>query len=56
VGSKIAAHERLIAIAQLDLLHQIYGETVIPQAVYTELVAYPVTGSIEVQTLEWIGV
>lgn len=44
----------LAAIAQLDLLHQIYGEIVIPQAVYTELVVHPVPGSSEVQTLEWI--
>jgi hypothetical protein len=48
----------LAAIAHLDLLHQLYGEIVIPQAVYDELttVQHPVPGMLEVQTLSWIQV
>jgi uncharacterized protein len=48
----------LTAIAQLDLLHQLYGEILIPQAVYDELTALPkpVPGTVEVQTLSWIRV
>lgn len=48
----------LAAIAQLNLLYQMFGEIVIPQAVYDELTAlpYPVAGTIEVQTLSWIRV
>ncbi len=48
----------LAAIAQLDLLHQIYGSIVIPKSVYDELtrVGYPVPGTLEVQTSSWISV
>lgn len=48
----------LSAIAQLNLLHQLYGEILIPQAVYDELTALPnpVPGTMEVQTLLWIRV
>ncbi|MBL1179247.1 DUF3368 domain-containing protein [Pantanalinema sp. GBBB05] len=48
----------LAAIAQLDLLRQLYGEIVIPQAVYNELTVLPnpVPGTSEVQTLPWIRV
>lgn len=48
----------LAAIAQLQLLHSIYGEIIIPQAVYDELteVGYPVPGMMEVQTADWIKV
>jgi predicted nucleic acid-binding protein len=48
----------LAAIAQLDLLYQLYGEILIPQAVYDELTALqnPVPGTVEVQTLSWIRV
>lgn len=48
----------LAAIAQLNLLQQIYGAIVIPQAVYDELtkVGDPVPGTLEVQTLSWISV
>ncbi|MEH1865828.1 MAG: DUF3368 domain-containing protein [Nostoc sp.] len=48
----------LAAIAQLDLLRQVYSEIVIPQAVYDELTALPnpVPGTLEVQTLSWIQV
>jgi uncharacterized protein len=45
-------------IARLDLLHSIYGEVVIPKAVYDELtnVPNPVPGGVEVQTYDWISV
>lgn len=48
----------LAAIAQLDLLYQLYVEILIPQAVYDELTALqnPVPGTVEVQTLSWIRV
>jgi uncharacterized protein len=48
----------LAAIAQLHLLHSIYGEIVIPKAVYDELtnVPNPVPGGVEVQTYDWISV
>ncbi|MCC5632822.1 hypothetical protein LC613_35290 [Nostoc sphaeroides CHAB 2801] len=48
----------LAAIAQLDLLRQVYGEIVIPVAVYDELTALtnPVPGTLEVQKLSWIQV
>lgn len=48
----------LAAIAQLDLLRQLYGEIIIPQAVYDELTVLPnpVPGTVEVQTLLWIRV
>ena len=48
----------LAAIGQLDLLHHLYGSIVIPEAVYTEMVAVGklVPGAIEVQTLSWIQV
>jgi len=44
----------LAAIAQLDLLHQLYGTILIPEAVYEELTRFNVPGSVEVQTLSWI--
>lgn len=46
----------LAAINQLNLLHQLYGTVVIPNAVYQELIEpdFPVAGAIEVQTLGWI--
>ncbi|MDA0266257.1 MAG: DUF3368 domain-containing protein [Cyanobacteria bacterium] len=46
----------LAAIQALDLLRELYGTVVIPEAVYHELTDpdFPVAGSIEVQTLEWI--
>jgi uncharacterized protein len=48
----------LAAIAQLDLLRLIYGEIIIPQAVYNELtnVPYLVPGGTEVQSFDWIRV
>jgi len=46
----------LAAIDQLDLLQQLYGNIVIPLAVYNEMVAAGkvVPGAVEVQTLSWI--
>jgi uncharacterized protein len=44
----------LAAIAQLDLLNQLYGTLWIPEAVYEELTRFDVPGSVEVQTLGWI--
>jgi uncharacterized protein len=46
----------LAAIAQLDLLHQLYGSVIIPQAVYHEMVGVDevVPGAVEVQQLSWL--
>lgn len=46
----------LAAIGQLDLLRQLYGNLVIPTAVYNEMAGVNklVPGAIEVQTLAWI--
>ncbi|BAY28986.1 hypothetical protein NIES2107_08270 [Nostoc carneum NIES-2107] len=46
----------LAAINQLHLLHQLYGTVFIPEAVYRELTDpnFPVAGSTEVQTFDWI--
>jgi predicted nucleic acid-binding protein len=47
----------LAAIGQLDILRVLYGQIIIPVAVYNELVqapCQPIPGAIEVQTLSWI--
>ncbi|MFB2983712.1 DUF3368 domain-containing protein [Microseira sp. BLCC-F43] len=46
----------LAAIGQLDLLRELYGNLVIPTAVYNEMAGVNklVPGAIEVQTLAWI--
>jgi hypothetical protein len=46
----------LAAIGQLDLLRQLYGSVIIPEAVYNEMVGVNkiVPGAVEVQTLSWI--
>lgn len=46
----------LAAVGQLDLLQQLYGNILIPQAVYDEMVGIgkTVPGAVEVQTLSWI--
>jgi predicted nucleic acid-binding protein len=46
----------LAAVGQLDLLQQLYGNIIIPQAVYDEMASlgYTVPGTIEIQTLSWI--
>jgi uncharacterized protein len=48
----------LAAINHLDLLHQLYGTVLIPEAVFRELTdpSFPVAGATEVQTLDWIQV
>lgn len=46
----------LAAIDRLDLLHQLYGNVVIPLAVYNEMVTVGkiVPGAVEVQNSSWI--
>lgn len=45
----------LAAINKLDLLQRLYGNIIIPLAVYNEMVsAGTVPGAVEVQTLPWI--
>ena len=46
----------LAAVDQPDLLQGLYGEIIIPQAVYTEVAGldYQVLGTREVQTFSWI--
>jgi predicted nucleic acid-binding protein len=46
----------LAAVHQLNLLQQLYGNIIIPEAVNLELtgVGTPVPGTVEVQTFEWI--
>jgi predicted nucleic acid-binding protein len=46
----------LAAVNQLNLLHQLYGNVIIPEAVYRELTdpEFPVAGATEVQTFDWI--
>lgn len=48
--------DNLAAIDQLHLLQQLYGTVFIPEAVYRELTehSFPVAGSTEVQTFDWI--
>lgn len=54
VVSNTSPINNLAAIGQLSLLQQIYGQIVIPNAVYRELTNIPVAGTIEVITFEWI--
>jgi predicted nucleic acid-binding protein len=56
VVSDTSPINNLAAINQLALLQQLYGTIVIPEAVYRELTApdFPVAGSIEIQTFDWI--
>lgn len=47
----------LAAVGQLNLLHQLYGQIVIPAAVYQEIVGTvsdDLPGALEVRTLDWI--
>ena len=46
----------LAAIGRLDLLEQLYGTVIIPQAVYREIVVLGAgqPGAMEVSTLVWI--
>jgi hypothetical protein len=56
VVSNTSPITNLAAIAQLDLLHQLYQEIAIPQTVYDEMadIGKTVPGTLEVQTLPWI--
>ncbi|NEO95106.1 MAG: DUF3368 domain-containing protein [Moorea sp. SIO3G5] len=56
VVSNTSPITNLSAIQKIDILRQLYGVLIIPQAVYNEMVdlAYEVPGSKEVQTLSWI--
>ncbi len=56
VVSDTSPINNLAAINQLQILYQLYGTIFIPEAVYRELTnsSFPVAGSTEVQTLDWI--
>jgi hypothetical protein len=56
VVSNTSPITNLAAVGQLNLLQQLYGSIIIPQAVYDEMagLGYAVPGTIEVQTLPWI--
>jgi uncharacterized protein len=56
VVSNTSPITNLAAVGQLNLLQQLYGSIIIPQAVYDEMASlgYIVPGTIEVQTLSWI--
>ena len=48
----------LFAVGQVELLHQLYGKVLIPQAVYHEVVVSGAgqAGAEEIQKLDWIEV
>lgn len=56
VVSDTSPINNLAAINHLHLLQQLYGTVLIPEAVYRELSDpnFPVAGSTEVQTFDWI--
>jgi uncharacterized protein len=56
VVSDTSPINNLAAINQLQLLQQLYGIILIPEAVYRELTdpSFPVAGAAEVQTFDWI--
>ena len=56
VVSDTSPINNLAAINHLDILRQLYGVVIIPEAVYRELTdpKFPVAGAVEVQTLDWI--
>lgn len=56
VVSDTSVINNLAAIGELDLLRALYGTVAIPEAVYAELTEpdFPVAGSKEVQSLDWI--
>jgi uncharacterized protein len=58
VISDTSAITNLAAIDQLKLLPLLYGQVIIPEAVYRELVDIdpPVPGGVEVQTATWLEV
>jgi predicted nucleic acid-binding protein len=54
VVSNTSPINNLAAIAQLNLLPQMYGKVIIPEAVYEELTKIPVEGTEEVKSSNWI--
>jgi predicted nucleic acid-binding protein len=58
VISDTSAITNLAAIKYLQLLPQLYGQVIIPEAVYRELIEIepPVPGAVEVETAPWIDV
>ena len=46
----------LAAINRLNLLQQLYGTIIIPEAVYRELTIGVVPGAEEVQSVDWIQI
>jgi uncharacterized protein len=58
VVSDTSPINNLAAINQLQLLQQLYGTIIIPEAVYCELTdpSFPVAGAAEVQTFDWIQI
>ncbi|NET46031.1 DUF3368 domain-containing protein [Okeania sp. SIO2B3] len=58
IVSDTSAINNLASINQLNLLHQLYGNVIIPTAVYQELTetTFPVAGATEVQTYSWISI
>jgi predicted nucleic acid-binding protein len=58
IVSDTSALTNLAAIDHLQLLHQLYGQVLIPEAVYRELTAIvpPVSGAVEVDMNSWLQV
>ncbi|BAZ12781.1 hypothetical protein NIES4071_46150 [Calothrix sp. NIES-4071] len=58
VVSDTSPINNLAAINQLEILRELYGTVIIPEAVYRELTEpdFPVAGATEVQTFNWIEV
>ncbi|NES69834.1 MAG: DUF3368 domain-containing protein, partial [Okeania sp. SIO2D1] len=58
IVSDTSAINNLASINQLNLLNQLYGNVIIPTAVYKELTetTFPVAGATEVQTYSWISI
>lgn len=58
VVSNTSPITNLAAVGQLNLLQQLYGTIIIPQAVYQELTSAgdTIPGATEVQTFNWIQV
>ncbi|MEE3719003.1 DUF3368 domain-containing protein [Tumidithrix elongata RA019] len=58
VVSDTSAISNLAVIGQLALLHKLYGEIVIPSAVYQELLNADITNpaSSAIQTLDWVQI
>ncbi len=54
VVSNTSPINNLAAIAQLNLLSEMYGKVIIPEAVYEELTKIPVEGTEEVKSSNWI--